>query len=138
MINLRGGIRNYILEGVFLHMLCTYVSAPPLPIITDLSRTNHLTAVFSEAPVLHPPASPYTPIKTSESRCSDPVQESPLLKPFAISSGFHSVMVDLLHDMGYLFAVLDVFTRQFLPHWRGGFENVVANIKQTRAMEDGS
>jgi len=45
-------------------------------------------------------------------------------------------MVDLLHDMGYLYAVLDVFTRRFLPHWRGGFENVVASIEQMVAMEN--
>jgi hypothetical protein len=45
-------------------------------------------------------------------------------------------MVDLLHDMGYLYAVLDVFTRRFLLHWRGGFENVVANIEQMVAIED--
>jgi len=45
-------------------------------------------------------------------------------------------MVDLLHDMGYLFAVLDVFTRRFLPHWRGGFENVMESIDQMQATED--
>jgi hypothetical protein len=45
-------------------------------------------------------------------------------------------MVDLLHDMGYLYAVLDVFTRRFLPHWRGGFENVVESIEQMVAIED--
>ncbi|PMD51890.1 uncharacterized protein K444DRAFT_669583 [Hyaloscypha bicolor E] len=121
MISLRGGIQNYTLGGVFLHMLCT---------------TNHLTAVFSEAPALHPPTCPYTPIKSSTTHCAVSVHESPLLKPFAISSGFHTVMVDLLHDMGYLYAVLDVFTRRFLLHWRGGFENVVANIEQMVAIED--
>jgi hypothetical protein len=46
-------------------------------------------------------------------------------------------MVDLLHDMGYLYAVLDVFTHRFLSHWRGGFENLVANIEQMQAMEEG-
>jgi Fungal specific transcription factor domain len=131
MINLRGGIENYTLGGVFLHMLCTCVSPPPLP-----NRTNHLTAVFSEVPTLHPSICPYTPAKTLTPCCAVSVHESPLLKPFAISSGFHTVMVDLLHDMGYLYAVLDVFTCRFLPHWRGGFENVVANIEQMATMED--
>jgi hypothetical protein len=46
-------------------------------------------------------------------------------------------MVDLLHDMGYLYAVLDVFTCRFLPHWRGGFENVVASIEHMQVMEEG-
>jgi hypothetical protein len=46
-------------------------------------------------------------------------------------------MVDLLHDMGYLYAVLDVFTRRFLPHWRGGFENVVASIEEMQVMDEG-
>jgi hypothetical protein len=46
------------------------------------------------------------------------------------------MMVELLHDMGYLYAVLEVFTRRFLPHWRGGFENMVASIEQTLAIED--
>jgi hypothetical protein len=44
-------------------------------------------------------------------------------------------MVDLLHDMGYLYAVLDVFTRRFLPEWRDGFEGVVASIEQMAVME---
>jgi hypothetical protein len=39
--------------------------------------------------------------------------------------------------MGYLYAVLDVFTRRFLPHWRGGFENVVSSIEQMQVMEEG-
>ncbi len=46
-------------------------------------------------------------------------------------------MVDLLHDMGYLYAVLEVFTRRFLPEWREGFEGVVASIEQMGVMQEG-
>jgi hypothetical protein len=46
-------------------------------------------------------------------------------------------MVDLLHDMRYLYPVLDVFTRRFLPEWRSGFEGVVASIEQMAGMETG-
>jgi hypothetical protein len=76
-------------------------------------------------------------MESSEHQRPFPLQESPLLKPFAVSAGFHSMMVDLLHDMGFLYAVLDVFTCRFLPHWRGGFESLVASIEQMQVMDEG-
>lgn len=133
MINLRGGIENYVLDGVFLHMLCTYgpILAPRSILTINSNRTNHLTAVFSESPSLHPQSLPYTnAFKYTKPDRPRTMPESPALKDFAISSGFHSVMVNLLYDMGYLYAVVDVFTRCFLPELRSAFEELVESIKR--------
>ena len=81
MIDLRGGIQTFSVAGVFLHMLCT---------------TNHLTAVISESQALQPASPPYTPCSIDPSP-SGVLHESPLLKAFAVSSGFHSTVVDILY-----------------------------------------
>ncbi|KAL2072511.1 hypothetical protein VTL71DRAFT_11854 [Oculimacula yallundae] len=115
MIALRGGINSLGVAGVFLHMLCT---------------TNHLTAVISESQALLPASPPYTPAPyPSTSALSDTVCESPLLKPFALSVLFHSTVVDILFEMGCLYAVLDAFTTKLLPEKRQGFEDVVKGIE---------
>jgi hypothetical protein len=114
MIKLRGGPQTFAIEGVFLHMLCT---------------TNHLTAVLSESTTLSrksphhfrsipPPATP----------------ESPLLKPFALSCGFHDTVVSILYEMGFLQTVLDTFTTRFLPEWREGFMELLKSIEQMKDL----
>ncbi|KAH9221550.1 hypothetical protein DL95DRAFT_455379 [Leptodontidium sp. 2 PMI_412] len=120
MINLRGGIQTFSVAGVFLHMLCT---------------TNHLTAVISESQALQPAFPPYSPCPSNPSP-SDPVYESPLLKPFALSAGFHSTVVDILHEMGCLHAVLDAFTSKLLPHTRQSFENLVEAIVEMSKVNE--
>lgn len=114
MINLRGGIQTFSVAGVFLHMLCT---------------TNHLTAVISESQALQPASPPYTPSSTNPSP-SDPAYESPLLKVFAVSSGFHPTVVDILYEMRCLHPVLDAFSSKLLPHIRQTFEDLVEAIEQ--------
>jgi hypothetical protein len=37
--------------------------------------------------------------------------------------------VDVFHDIGYLYAVVDAFTRRLLPSFRNGFEDVVSEIE---------
>ncbi len=76
-------------------------------------------------------------MKYSDHQRPVPLQKSPLLNPFAVSAGFLGRMVDLLHAMGHLYAVLDVFTCRFLPHWREDFEGSVASIQQMQVMGEG-
>ncbi|PVH88308.1 hypothetical protein DL98DRAFT_648457 [Cadophora sp. DSE1049] len=121
MISLRGRLQTFSVAGVFLHMLCT---------------TNHLTAVISESQVLQPASPPYTPCPTNTSP-SDPMYESPLLKTFAVSSGFHSTVVDILYEMGCLQAVLDAFTSKLLPHTRQSFEKLMESIEQMDKSREG-
>ncbi len=64
------------------------------------------------------------------------MHESPLLKPFAVSCGFHSTMADILHDMGCLHAVLDAFTSKLLTSFRQSFENLVEAIAQMRGLNE--
>ncbi|KAG0651154.1 hypothetical protein D0Z07_2595 [Hyphodiscus hymeniophilus] len=136
MVNLRGGIKSFPVGGVFLHMLCT---------------TNHLSAVLSEDQILVPPTGiPYQP---AFSRSPSPVpsipsfspilssldtpstsrsivEESPLLKTFAIECGFHSTLVDVFHDIGFLYSVVDAFTRRLLPSFRKEFEVLTSEIEK--------
>lgn len=114
MIDLRGGIQTFSVAGVFLHMLCT---------------TNHLTAVISESQALQPASPPYTPCSIDPSP-SGVLHESPLLKAFAVSSGFHSTVVDILYEMRCLHPVLDAFTSKLLPHARQTFEDLMETIEQ--------
>lgn len=141
MVNLRGGIQSFAIDGVFLHMLCT---------------TNHLSAVLSESASLIPPSGPYKPrspaatsppyispssLSTATLSASPPtitsttplppLEQSPLLKPFALQCGFNSTLVDVFHDIGYLYAVVDAFTRRLLPSLRKGFEDIVAEIESS-------
>ena len=103
-----------------MHMLCT---------------TNHLTAVISESEALQPVSPPYTPSPSNPS-LSDPIHESPLLKIFAISSGFHSTVVEILYEMRCLQPVLDAFTSKLLPHLRQSFENLMKTIEQMCRISD--
>ncbi|KAK0126309.1 hypothetical protein ONS95_007919 [Cadophora gregata] len=114
MIDLRRGSQTFSVAGVFLHMLCT---------------TNHLTAVISESKALHPPTSPYTPSSINPSS-SAPFDESSMLKAFAITSGFHSTVADILYEMGCLHNVLDAFSSKLLPHIRQSFENLMETIER--------
>ncbi|KAE8447474.1 hypothetical protein EG329_010747 [Mollisiaceae sp. DMI_Dod_QoI] len=132
MMALRGGIQHYTLDGVFLHMLCI---------------VNHLTAVLSESPTITSPSGiPYKPKPncnstttsslTSTSSTRSPAETSPLLKPYAIAICFHPTVVDLLHDMQYLYFVIDAFTTKFIPEFRQGFEDVVRSIELISKIED--
>lgn len=58
-----------------------------------------------------------------------------MLKPFAVSICFHPTVVDLLHDLGYLYFVLDVFTRRFMPEFREAFEDVLRSIEEVSKAE---
>ena len=122
------------------------------------ARTNHLTAVLSESAPLIPPtgiaykprsaASPASttsllnPSASSPSPSASstlfpslitpfhsPLERSPLFKTFAVECGFNSTLVDIFHDIGYLFAIIDAFTRRLLPSFRKGFEEIVAQIE---------
>jgi hypothetical protein len=122
-----------------------------------MNRTNHLTAVFSESQVLRAfNSSTYTQPASKPTRRTSPrtgnrsypsskappstkddsyisvdkiVRRSPLLKSFAISSGFHSILVDIFYEMEYLYFVLDAFTNSLLPMRRPAFEELIADIK---------
>jgi hypothetical protein len=56
------------------------------------------------------------------------VTTSPFLKPFAIDVRFDATVVDVFHDLGFLYTVLDAFTSRFLPMFRGPFEALVVKI----------
>jgi hypothetical protein len=95
-----------------------------------LCTTNHLTAVLSESTTLSsksphhlrsipPPATP----------------ESPLLKSFALSCGFHDTVVTILYEMGFLQTVLDIFTIRLLPEWREGFMELMKSIEQMSELD---
>lgn len=126
MVNLRGGIESFTINGVFLHMLCT---------------TNHLSAVLSESKTLVPPTGiPYQPRSSTSSPSSSSTtntsstspsifENSLLFKPFAVECGFNSTLVDMFHDIGYLYAIVDAFTRRLLPSFRKGFEDIVKQIE---------
>lgn len=66
---------------------------------------------------------------------SNTTQQSPLFKPFAVSCGFHSTVVDVLYEMGYLYFVLDSFTNRLLPMMRPAFEGLVASLEHMTALE---
>jgi hypothetical protein len=159
MISLRGGMKNIMIQGVFLHMLCT---------------TNHLTAVLSESPILASPSlgdSPSVSLttgSTTSSRRSSPAststytstqssmyqpksnlstslstitslfsrQKDDLLKPFAISCGFHAQMVQLLSELDILVEVVDSFTTKLIPGYRPGFETLMAMVYQMARAEN--
>lgn len=136
MVNLRGGIDRLSIDGCFLHMLCT---------------TNHLSAVLSESLAVLPPTgvtytsscskSKGSTSSTTDSRSSypksaanpsctpPPVYKSPLFKPFAIACGFNETVVEMFHDMGYLYAVLEAFTLRLLPIYSKPFKDLTASIK---------
>lgn len=124
------------------------------PVKLTPHRTNHLSAVLSESATLVPLTGiPYkpraatssaSPNSSNSNSISPPltstttptphpsVEESPLFKPFAIECGFNSTLVDVLHDIRYLYATVDAFTRRLLPSFRKGFEEVVAEIEGGR------
>ena len=54
---------------------------------------------------------------------------SPLWKPFALRIGFHNTIVEILHELEYLYSVVDAFTRRLLPNYRVDFDNVVHMIE---------
>ena len=116
MIKLRGGPQTFAIEGVFLHMLCT---------------TNHLTAVLSESTTLSS-KSPHLQLRSIPPPATP---ESPLLKPFALSCGFHDTVVTILYEMGFLQTVLDTFTTRLLPEWREGFTELMKSIEQMRELD---
>ncbi|KAF8866557.1 hypothetical protein BDZ45DRAFT_276298 [Acephala macrosclerotiorum] len=140
MMTLRGGIQHYTLNSVFLHMLCLI---------------NHLIAVINENPTIIPrsgiprkpktqphsafttnfPSSPSSLTSSSSSATRSPVETSPFLKDFATSIGFHSTVVDLLHEIEYLYFVVDAFTTKFMPEFREGFEDVVRSIETIVKLE---
>lgn len=163
MMAMRGGIQHYTLDGVFLHMLCLYVSLPSCIDCnhTYISSVNHLTAVISENPnIVSPAGIPYKPktrskfttYSSSHSSSSpdsssssspsstttyrSPAETSPLLKGFATKIGFHPTVVDLLHDMEYLYFVVDAFTTKFMPEFREMFEDVVRSIESMCKLEN--
>jgi hypothetical protein len=112
-----------LLDGVFLHANHHSLKQNKLP----NGRINRSTPI----PI------PYTPLKPSSPRCPRPAQGLLLFKLFAVFAGFYSVMVDLLHDMGYLYPVLDVFTHRFLAEWRSRFEDVVVRIERMAGVVTG-
>jgi len=137
MVELRGGIDKFSIDGVFLHMLCT---------------TNHMSAVLSECHAVQPPGGityktiteeSFSPSSSSsrDSSSSPPpdtrgeappllVNGSPLLKAFGVSAGFSETVVDLFYDMGYLYAILDAFTLRLTPDLRHSFADLVASIER--------
>lgn len=66
---------------------------------------------------------------------SNTTQESPLLKPFAESCGFHSTVVNVRYEMGYLYFVLDSFTNRLLPTMRPAFEGLIESPEHMAALE---
>lgn len=118
-----------------------FQSQTPLPSKLTSKRTNHLSALLSESP-LETCAVPYTPPRgysspslsacstsvSSGSSSADILRSSPLLKPFALSSGYDYYLVRLLHDMGYLYDVLDSFTTRLVPQLRKPFEELCEKI----------
>lgn len=59
MIDLRGGIQKYVLDGVFLHILCTYASLPFLR-FRSLLQKNRIS-YFIERITSQPSSSNPTP-----------------------------------------------------------------------------
>jgi hypothetical protein len=111
-----------------------HVSLPSLPIIkTPLTpnRVNHLTAVLSESPTILPTTG--RPYKNYSSYA--PLETSPLLKPFAVTITFHPVVVEVLYELGHLYFVLDIFTKNFMPEFRGQFEDIVGSIEGMGRLE---
>ena len=51
----------------------------------------------------------------------DHLRTSPLFVLFAIDSGWSKHIVDLFHDMDYLYDVLDTFTCRLVPYLRNNF-----------------
>lgn len=134
---------------------------PPAKLISE-TRTNHLSAVLSELPALHretgityrnaifsnalslkappfiPPPNAAYPAFQATSSCSlhttSTVQSSPLLKPLALSLHFDATIVEVLHDLGYLYAVLDAFTLRLIPMFRDMFDKLVTEIEEDWAI----
>ena len=118
---------------------------------TDLKhRTNHLTAVLCDDPVISPGTSkslhqsPSISSTGSTTHASSIMNREPLrpttppdfetsnvetLKCFATKIGFHTVMADLLERMGFLHGVVDVFTHKYLPAYREEYNRRIAKIQ---------
>jgi hypothetical protein len=58
------------------------------------------------------------------------VYESALWKAFALKIGFHTMVVEILHEMSYLYSVVDAFTLRLLPNFREDFHELVKKIEQ--------
>ncbi|CZR50916.1 uncharacterized protein PAC_00790 [Phialocephala subalpina] len=155
MMALRGGVHHYTLDGVFLHMLCMYASLIPSKTLAHVNSVNHLTAVLTENPAIVPasgipykprcpphststtylPSSPSSDSSSNSNPARSPAETSPFLKLFATKIGFHPTVVNLLHEMEYLYFVVDAFTAKFMPEFREAFEDVVKNIETMCKLE---
>jgi hypothetical protein len=63
-------------------------------------------------------------MKTLLPPVQDEIASSELWKHFGLKLGFHAVVADVLHELGYAYSVMDSFTRRLLPMFRAEFEDI--------------
>ncbi|KAH6671425.1 hypothetical protein B0J14DRAFT_95268 [Halenospora varia] len=148
MVKMRGGIRDFTLHSILMHMLCT---------------TNHTSAALAESPLFAQPTPTPTPTSTSSSstsgntppsypqNSSSPSSSShavtqddeecprsnPKIVTLAHNIGFHPILVSLLDSMSWLHPVLDAFTLKFLTELRPVYEAVLREIELDGARDRG-
>lgn len=99
-------------------------STPPSTSNTSISDPSVSTLSAASPPLASSSCSSQT-----NTLSRPPLESSPLFKPFALQCGFNATLVEVFHDIGYLYALVDAFTRRLLPSFRKGFEDIIAEIE---------